>query len=383
MKIKKVSFYNKESEWKLEPILFSDLTLLVGVSGVGKTQILDAILDLKRIAGGQAINGVSWEIIFLVQDGREYFWSGEFEKKDSFFDGNLSLFDDEDQRKEKPIIISEALLCDNTEIISRDKNRILFHGTPTPKLSPSESILSLLSEEDDIKEASKSFKRIIHSDHAESQMAMRHIEITHYDQLIEKYDTLEKIQNSYYSTHLKLALVYKSVPDIFNKIKEQFIDIFPQVENIILEVIKDDNTPFFMKQYPLLQLKEQGVPKLIRQEKISSGMYRTIQHLGEIFLWPKGTVVLIDEFENSLGINCINVLTQDLVNENRKLQFIITSHHPYIINTISPDFWKIVTRQGGTVTVNDADKFDFNKSNHQAFIQLINQDVYRDGIFTK
>lgn len=383
MKIKKFSFYNKESEWKLEPISFSDLTLLVGVSGVGKTQILDAILDIKRIAGGQACNGASWEIIFLVQDGREYFWSGEFEKKDSFFDGDLSLFDDEDQKKEKPIIISEALLCDNTEIISRDKNKILFHGIPTPKLSPSASILSLLSEEDDIKDASKSFKRIIHSDHAESQMAMRTFKITRYDQLIEKYNRLEKIQNSYLSTHLKLALVYKSAPEVFDKIKQQFIDIFPQVEDVIIEVVEDDSTPLTMSQYPLLQLKEQGVPKLIRQEKISSGMYRTIQHLGELLLWPKGTVVLIDEFENSLGINCIDVLTQDLVNENRKLQFIITSHHPYIINTISPDFWKIVTRQGGTVTVSDADKFDFSKSNHQAFIQLINQDIYRDGILTQ
>jgi ABC-type ATPase involved in cell division len=44
MKIKKVAFWDNELEWRFEPIYFSGLALLVGVSGAGKTQILKVIL---------------------------------------------------------------------------------------------------------------------------------------------------------------------------------------------------------------------------------------------------------------------------------------------------------------------------------------------------
>jgi hypothetical protein len=44
MKIKRVAFWDNELEWGFEPIYFSDLALLVGVSGVDKTQILKVIL---------------------------------------------------------------------------------------------------------------------------------------------------------------------------------------------------------------------------------------------------------------------------------------------------------------------------------------------------
>jgi chromosomal replication initiation ATPase DnaA len=44
MKIKKVAFWDNELEWRFEPIYFSDWALLVGGSGLGKTQILKVIL---------------------------------------------------------------------------------------------------------------------------------------------------------------------------------------------------------------------------------------------------------------------------------------------------------------------------------------------------
>ena len=47
------------------------------------------------------------------------------------------------------------------------------------------------------------------------------------------------------------------------------------------------------------------------------------------------SLVLIDEFENGLGVNCIDVLAELLLGERRDLQFVITSHHPKIINQIS------------------------------------------------
>ena len=48
MTLLSLKYSNLEQEWEFEQIDFFDLTLLVGVSGVGKTQILRSIFTLKR-----------------------------------------------------------------------------------------------------------------------------------------------------------------------------------------------------------------------------------------------------------------------------------------------------------------------------------------------
>ena len=103
---------------------------------------------------------------------------------------------------------------------------------------------------------------------------------------------------------------------------------------------------------------------------MSSGMLRTLIHISEIYLSTPGTVILIDEFENSLGINCIDILTDDLIHENKTLQFIATSHHPYIINNIPYEYWKIVTRKGGHINIRNASDYSLGKSKQEAFLQL-------------
>jgi len=117
----------------------------------------------------------------------------------------------------------------------------------------------------------------------------------------------------------------------------------------------------------------------IEEDRLSSGMLRVLRHLSELYLLPEGSVLLIDEFENSLGINCIDALTENL-SEDRDLQFIITSHHPYIINNIGIKHWKIVTRKGNTVTVRDASDFNLGKTKHSAFMELLQLEEYSDGI---
>ena len=109
---------------------------------------------------------------------------------------------------------------------------------------------------------------------------------------------------------------------------------------------------------------------------ISSGMLKTLMYISELYLSPDGCVFLIDEFENSLGVNCLDQVTE-LILDNQRSQFFVTSHHPYIINNISPAFWKIVTRQQGTVTLKNASDFHISESRQKAFIDLIN--ILEDG----
>jgi predicted ATPase len=179
------------------------------------------------------------------------------------------------------------------------------------------------------------------------------------------------------SIYIKLFLISHNNPDIFDKIKQKFIATFPQVEDVKIEAVRYKND----RSHPLfpIQIKEKGVKDWIFQFNISSGMRKTLIHISELYLSPQGTVILIDEFENSLGINCIDVVT-DLLVENRNIQFILTSHHPYIINNIGMEHWKIVTRKGGVVTVIDAKDLNLGKSRHQAFTQLINLEEYNEGI---
>ncbi len=86
-------------------------------------------------------------------------------------------------------------------------------------------------------------------------------------------------------------------------------------------------------------------------------------HIAELYLCSDSTLILIDEFENSLGINCIDELTNSIVTAERNLQFIITSHHPYIINNIDYTHWKVVTRKAGAVVAHSASNFHFDNLN--------------------
>jgi ABC-type bacteriocin/lantibiotic exporter with double-glycine peptidase domain len=99
-----------------------------------------------------------------------------------------------------------------------------------------------------------------------------------------------------------------------------------------------------------------------------------------LYLCPDNSVILIDEFENSLGINCIDEVVFQMLASERDLQFIITSHHPYIINKIGYSYWKVVTRKGCVVTAIDAEKLGIGKSRLQAFTQLGNLAAFSKGI---
>ncbi len=381
MKIKEFECQNSVSKWELEKTQFSDLTLLVGISGVGKTRILDSIWRLKAIADGEARNGAKWDISFVTDEGDTYCWTGEFESKvniSSIFQHKKDL----ENKDNEPKIISEKLIKNQTVIVERylegKSSTIRFKGKPTLKLSPSESVLKILKQEDDILPAYESFRKIKKSEF--SVPSWNEFEFNEYIEELEAKKDLSSLKNSTLEHPTKIALLYQLFPEEFEKIKGRFIDIFPQVEDIRVKPLVDKNVPVFFEKLPFLQIKEQGVEEWINIFEFSSGMYKTFMHISELFLLSTGSVVLIDEFENSLGVNCINVLTEDLLQESRNLQFIVTSHHPYIINKIATEHWKIVTRKGGLVKTQNVKELNLPNSKHDAFLQLLNLEEFTEGI---
>lgn len=377
MKLKSIKYFNNEQEWGFEKIQFFDLTLLVGVSGVGKTQILKSIYALKKIAQGSNENGVKWEVEFETLGGNTYFWKGEFENIKSKNDLIPEIFDTgKDQIK--PKIVFEELLLNSKRIIERNLDSFIFNGKEMPKLISTESAINILKEEELILDLAESFKLIIYRDHTQKE-GVRYSRLS-IEKLKNKYKTFQQIKESELETFDKLALVYEMQEPIFQEIISRFIDVFPQVEDVKVEPIQDNEFSNFIFEATIIQIKEVGVQKWIPHNRMSSGMLRTLIHIAEMYLWIEGTVILIDEFENSLGLNCIDVLTEDLIYDDNHIQFIATSHHPYIINKIPFDYWKIVTRKGGLIKTFDAKEFNMGNSHHDRFMSLINHPFYKQGI---
>lgn len=380
MKILELEYHDKILDWKLKTSEFSDLNLLVGISGVGKTKILQAILNLKGMALGKSISGLEWKIKFEIDKGNIYEWEGETEKLqiqkgNSFFGRITRNQNSKELIKQLPRIIKEKLMIGDESVIDRDESKILYQQKEIPKLSLHQSIINLLNE-DKIKKAYEGFSKIIFRDISKNLVELSNLIPKSINSKDKIYKSLINIKNSDINFILKLLLVEKNKLYIFKTIKNKLKEIFPQVEDLVIREEPTGNGINIVNLY----IKEKGIKTLIHQGNISSGMMRTIEHLCDIYLSPDNAVILIDEFETSLGVNCINFITDGILSKENKNQYIITSHHPYIINNISKDYWKLVSRKGNTVSTHSAKDLNLPDSNHQAFIQLINSEEYTDGI---
>lgn len=384
MRIERLEFWDKVMNWKLDSTdFFPDLTLLVGVSGVGKTKILQAIRTLKRIARRSNMRsldwGVSWRVNFTTS-GTKYVWEGEYEgRQDGCDEVDIGTADwqeppdEDDNASPEPRILRERLCAGEDVIIDRNSDIIRFHNQPTPKLSPSKSSLALLREEESIKPVVDGFGHITYLD----QTAPKWGEvITNFDAQCKRYRDIRDIQESDLTVYNKMAILYWKDSEVFKKIVSQFREVFPLVEDV--RFVRMSMGPF--AEVPDLKIKEVGVDRWIPEGQISSGMFRVLMHLGSVALCPEESVILIDEFENSLGINCLDAVTVDMMGHRHHLQFIVTSHHPYIINNIPSNHWKLVTRRAGEVRTIGAAEAGIGKSRHEAFIQLMNSPLYQDGL---
>lgn len=380
MKINKISFKDNIQNWELSETSFDRLTLLVGASGVGKTKILRAINTIKRMALGRPSKGIEWNIDFTTDNNDNYTWSGKTNLSGdsyTFFDEDSFLSSFDEKKSSKTSFEKETIYLNSSSILDRTATETIYNGRQTVKFSLDESIVSILKEEDLIKPIVEGFNKIKIHDHSSSKNSSFQISILSQEE--QKQISLDEIRNNVGGIVNKLYLISLYHQDIFEEIKDRYIEIFPLVENIKieekeLELSKD-------KKYlaTSLFLKEKGVAQWIKESDISSGMYRSLIHIAEMHLCPNGSIFLIDEFENSLGVNCIDELTNEILLEDRDIQFIITSHHPYIINNIKFPHWKLVTRKGSLVNVRPITDLLNGDSSHDKFMQLIQLSPFLTG----
>lgn len=364
MKIESLSFCYTKSGWKITDVQLDNLTLLVGASGVGKTRILECVIHLRDTALDRIQDyerkSISWRLKFILNSQEHYEWVGERNKEDGF--------------------VTEEIFLNGVSIVSRKGGKVSLSEGTILKLNSDSSLLYLMGEDERIKPVINALELISYDSLNDRIVGYSGVFFKE-ENLEQKAYTTEEIRALKQSLLVKLYLAEKSELAVIKEIKQDFVEVFPFVEGVFIqkELYKTQGQNFNLINW---FIKEVGVENPIPESELSSGMKRTFLQLCNLHLCPDGTIFLIDEFENSLGINCIDELTSILKSAaHRKLQFIITSHHPYIINQIHYKYWKLVTRHGGEVRVQNAtDLIDFEKSRQQAFMQLTQLEEFTTGI---
>ncbi len=147
MIIKKLYYRDSITGWTLDNAEFSNFNLLVGASGVGKTKVLEAILNLQKIINGEPIKKIECKIEFEIENNL-YSWEINYNKK------NLELIPFLDFSK-------EVLFINKTIIMIKDSDEIKFKNKEVPKLPKEKSLIHLFREEDTISKIFDSFQNII------------------------------------------------------------------------------------------------------------------------------------------------------------------------------------------------------------------------------
>jgi len=390
MLLKTLSYQDKRTGWTLQGVELDRFNLLVGASGVGKTRILRAIREVRATAYGRgqattqnigthADVAISFAISF-EHEGDDYLW--KFESAPAIREEGVS-HPQQVPTSLKTLVTRERLTSTREGVlVERDASSFLFRGQPLPQLNQAETALVLLAEPAILK-VRDAFKFLLLDD--QRKYISDSLQEFSADIITDSLNSLEDLR-TYLTTApavRKAFFLQEHFANDFAKLKELFIDIFPSVEDITVRktvsMENDERVPYLQLDF---ELKEHGVPVRIPVEDFSSGMLRTLTHLIDIGLAPTGTVLLIDEFENSLGVNCMEPLTEFIRSRAPDLQFIITSHHPYIINNIPKSYWKVVRRKGSVVRVTPASEIRAlqGTSAQDDFTRLLNSPEFEEGL---
>ncbi len=364
----KVDIWGKET-WDFSRVEFGNINLLVGDSGTGKTRFLNTLFNMGRFVNGSHKYGNTH-------------WNVEFEQNEEKYEWAIEI----DEQTPKGIRIKKESLTKKTaiskDIIVRNDNSFLFNGKSLPKLPKDTSSLTLLKEEDEIKPVYNGFtniaKRDFSSDILYRETAYIKFIPPEFDQL--KFDNPADLWRYDFELNLKLYFLSIHFPDTYNMIREYFRNVFPFVVDCKIETAagfreKEEQMTFCVQER---HVKNKWIPIA----ECASGMRKVLLIITDVCTLPDGVIYLIDEYENSLGINAIDFFPDFLMEIERDIQFVITSHHPYIINNIPVENWFIFNRKGTHVDIRYGQENieRFGKSKQQRFIQLINDPFYKEGI---
>jgi len=353
--------------WHFGPADFAELNLLVGASGSGKTRFLNTLFNLASfISKSSPLRPGKW-VMMVVAGGCKYSWTCE------------SVV----ENKPKTCIKREILKIiyqDETDetLIDRTMDSFVFRGTSLPKLSRDISGISLLKEEAIVQPLYRIFphtmRRSFHAEGLQDAVAVQSIGTDLIDSIGADQE-FEKLFHAELALSAKLFVLHKHLPQFYDLATQLFMEVFPSVKQC--KVVMTSG-PISGSSVPIFQVKEKGVDPWLPLHDLSSGMQKVLLIITDVLTLPKNSVYIIDEYENSLGVNAIDFLPTLLAHHAEGSQYFITTHHPYLINNMPITTWRVFTRVGSEVRITSGRDLEsrYGKSKQQAFVQLINDPLY-------
>jgi AAA15 family ATPase/GTPase len=322
MKLIRMSFHDHDAKWGFKNLVFEPhVTLVVGATGVGKSRLLEAIEYPKQVLKGRSLVGdhVEFELEFEVEK-KSYVWKFDTKRLEA---ENLESLQHTD----------EEFLGENQMICSREGS-LMFLNKEKSAFTPSSNI-SILA-------------------------AMQH----------DAVENLYRLKNSNTSV-IELLIFFKSASlDRANEIEQSFCDIFPAVRDI--KLTQSNNLELLFTD------SKTGVEFGI--DRLSTGMRKSLELLIRINILTPETVLLIDEIEAGLGANCLRAIVGE-IQDDRDKQYVITSHHHYVLNHFPLSSLRVMAREGEEVRFYTSDDLKLGKSRHEAYTLLLNNDTFLEGKF--
>lgn len=373
MKIISYQYWDSsKAKWQFSRVELGKVNLLVGDTGTGKTRFLNTVFNLGLNARGKSIpRGGCWSVEFKIKN-QIYGWEIESEAKTGrkFFIKHEHIW-----KKSKGKKIS---------IVKRDESTFKLNGKKVPKLPRDSTSVSLLKEEEVIKPLYEGFGKIMRR-HFSEDVLRENTAITSIDpEIIETgADDLSQLFVMELGLDAKLYFLSKRFTEIYKTLCSYYQNVFPFIKNVkIMDLRKLRPKLRSPVMVPVFCIKEKGVDDWLPASELSSGMQKVLLILTDVLSFPDPGIYLIDEYENSLGINAIDFFPTFVSDLEKDIQFILTSHHPYLVNNIPVKDWLVFHRKGSDVKIRyGKDNVDrFSKSKQQRFIQLINDPFYTEGI---
>jgi hypothetical protein len=348
--------YRAADGWTLAKMPLNGFNLLVGVSGAGKTRIVQSIEQVCSLAlGGRwsASETPEWAYgakfcIEIEHEEQRYRWEAELDQRRDRSADRAGGEGGSTERREQPWIVSERIWQGDSPLVERGPERFLLNRIAAPRFSRSQSAIAALNEDPRLSPLYAAFSHCI----------FRNLDVfpSHGifigDVDLEKYPTLEHLASDLdLPLHHRAYYMKELFPEAFHEIENAFREAFPHTQQMAVFRFKPPGYEQESAYNAAIAIREEGVDHWIFYSDLSSGMQRYLAFLFHLSFAPKGTVVLVDELESSLGINCLPAATRFLLSRAPDLQLILTSHHPYIIEQIPPSNWQIVTRRGSLVRV--------------------------------
>ena len=375
MYINWIEYENRTSGQKISHVDFNRLNLLVGASAAGKTTILRVISQfILAISMGHSIKEhCSIRMSFSIEDRlsggkklKEYLW--ELRTKEEI------VFAAEDSSA-CPICY-EVLheLQGKKDIIRRQDNRINIDGYENlPQVPKLQSAIYIFRENapfnaiiDDMRGAMTLYNQNVAFNPVSTELLEQIKKIIQDARKNERPIRWHYAVQNKFPISLLIYIVKNTLPERYDDFLEDLQEIFPEIEEVHINQIASDDGKYY------LSIRQNG--NLILQPDISSGIMRTIYVLSCIHFCESNALIMFDELENSLGVNCLDEVVERIRQQSieNKAQFMLTSHHPYIINQIPVKSWLIVSQKDGVIESRRAEELGLGKMQRERFFELIN-----------